>query len=246
MLAALPSGGGVSVKPLTIVSWYWERPGCTSKHSPDHVTVLRNMVRRYLRLAHTFVCITNRPDKIDPSIRTIPLWPDLFESGYCTVRLKAFAPEMRDIIGPRFAWLDLDVVITGDITPLFDCASDFKISGVELREQPYNGSIVLMDAGARPQVFTDFDPQRLAAARAEKNYGGTDQAWIAECLGEWEDIWTKRDGIYNYREHIDPPRPVGSDGILPKNARIVVMNGRFSPACPRCRAKSPWIEEHWR
>jgi hypothetical protein len=234
------------MKKLTMVSWYWEKDGGANKHAPEHVTILRNMVRRHLRLDHEFVCITNRPEKIDPSIRTIPLWEDLLHSGYCTVRLRAFAPEMREIIGPRFAWLDLDVVIVDDITPIFDCASDFKISGVELREQPYNGSIVLMDAGARPQVFSTFDPVRLAAVKAEKNYGGTDQAWIAVCLGEREEIWTKRDGIYNYREHIDPPRPVGNDGALPKNARIVVMNGRFSPASPKCQEKSPWIKEFWR
>lgn len=204
------------------------------------------MVRRHLHIPHEFVCITNCPEEIDSSIRTIPLWDELFDSDYCLVRLKAFAPEMRDIIGPRFAWLDLDVVIVDDITPIFDCVSDFKISGVELREQPYNGSIVLMNAGARAKVWHEFDFGRFKKAKAEKNYGGTDQAWIAVCLGEFEDVWIQRDGVYNYREHIDPARPLGNDGALPKNARIVVMNGRFSPEYAACRTKSPWIKEHWR
>lgn len=231
---------------LRIVSWFWKKNGQCGKHKPEHVTILRNMVRRHLHIPHEFVCITNCPDLIDPSIRTIPLWNDLLHEGYCLVRLRAFTSDMREIIGPRFAWLDLDVVIVDDITPILDCSSDFKISGVELREQPYNGSIVLMDAGAREKVWTEFDPVRLACVKAEKNYGGTDQAWIAVCLGEYEDVWIKRDGIYNYREHIDPARPIGNDGALPKNARIIVMNGRFSPDDPACRLKSPWIEQHWR
>lgn len=231
---------------LRIVSWFWRKHGDARKHKPEHVTILRNMVRRNLRLPHEFVCVTNCPEEIDPSIRTIPLWDDYLHDGYCLVRLRAFSEEMREIIGARFAWLDLDVVIVDDITPIFNCPSEFKISGVELREQPYNGSIVLMDAGARAQVWHEFDPVRFARIKAEKNYGGTDQAWIAVCLGEYEDVWIQRDGIYNYREHIDPPRPLGTDGALPRNARIVVMNGRFSPDDRLCQEKSSWITQFWR
>lgn len=231
---------------LKIVSWFWRKNGSARKHKPEHVTILRNMVARHLHLEHEFVCITNCPEEIDPSIKTIPLWDDLLHDGYCLVRLKAFSEEMEDIIGPRFAWFDLDVVIVDDITPMFVTYAPFKISGVELREQPYNGSIVLMNAGARSQVWHEFDAERLKRVKAEKNYGGTDQAWIAVCLGEREDVWIQRDGVYNYREHIDPPRPLGNDGRLPLNARVVVMNGKFSPADPACQEKSPWILEHWR
>lgn len=233
---------------LKIVSWFWQGRGKArlGGHQPHHVTILRNMVARHLRMPHEFVCITDSPQLIDPSIRTIPLWTDLQDDGYCMRRLRAFAPEMKDMIGPRFAWLDLDVVIVDDITPLFDTDADFKISGVELREQPYNGSIVLMNAGARAQVYTDFDKARFLRVKAEKNYGGSDQAWIAVCLGEREQVWEKRDGIYNYREHIDPPGIIGSNGALPKNARIVVFNGQFSMADPATQKKSPWILEHWR
>lgn len=230
---------------LTVVSWFWTKNGQSAKHRPEAVGILRNMVARNLKIPHRFVCITNCPERIEPGIETIPLWPDLFHTGYCLVRLKAFAPEMAEIIGPRFAWIDLDVVIVDDITPLFTGNEDFKISGVELREQPYNGSIVLMKAGARAQVWSEFDLERFRRVKEEKNYGGTDQAWIAVCLGEREAFWDRRDGVYNYREQIDPPRPVGTDGGLPRNARIIVMNGSFSPDCPKCRAKSPWIAQHY-
>lgn len=231
---------------LTIVCWFWRRNGLSGKHKPEAVTILRNMVRRNLSIPHRFVCITNCPQLIDPSIETIALWNDLFDLGRCFVRLKAFAPEMAEIIGPRFAWIDLDVVVTGDLTPLFSGGEDFKISGVELREQPYNGSLVMMKAGARSQVWTTWDQALYLRVMKEKNYGGTDQGWMAVCLGEHEAVWGRQDGVYNYREQIDPPRIVGTGGALPRNARLVVMNGQFSPDCAVCRAKSPWIAEFYR
>lgn len=204
------------------------------------------MVARNLNIPHEFVCITDDPRGIDDDIRIIPLWTDLRQEGYCMVRLKAFTDEMREIIGPRFAWIDLDVVITDDITPLFDTDVDFKISGVELRAQPYNGSIVLMNAGARAQVFHEYDRERFLRVKAEKTYGGSDQAWMAVCLGENEQVWNEDDGIYNYRDHIDPASPRGTGGPLPDNARVIVFNGRFDPSLPELQAKSPWILEHWR
>jgi len=227
---------------------YWQaNPRFVSnKHKPEHVNILKNSVRRNLRIPHDFFCITDTPDGLDDDIRIIPLWNDLAEQGYCMRRLRAFSEEMKEVIGPRFAWLDLDVVIVDDITPIFDTDADFKISGVELREQPYNGSIVLMDAGARAQVYHDFDRDFYERVKAEKNYGGSDQAWYAVCLGEREQTWQKVDGIYNYREHIAPAPPLGTGGGLPKNARIVVFNGRFSPEWKDIQEKSPWIKEHWR
>lgn len=241
----MKSGPAVRRKPapdFKVVAWKWG-----SMYGPDHVHRLRNMVARHLRLDHEFVLITDNAAGIDPSIRVIPLWNDLKDEGYCMRRLKAFMPEMREIIGPRFVWLDLDIVIVGDVTPLFDCAADFKISGVELRPQPYNGSIVLMNAGARPQVFRDYDRSRHERARTEKRYGGSDQRWIAEILGENEETWTEADGIYNWRDHIAPEPPDGTGGALPENARIIVMNSRiFDPSRADCQAKAPWILDHWK
>lgn len=233
--------------PLVVVSWLWRGVGRKSAlHTAEKVNILRAMVARNLKVPHEFVCVTDMPEGVDRDIRIIPLWRDLRDEGYCMVRLGAFRPEMREIIGPRFVWLDLDIVVTGDLTPLFDTPEDFKISGVELRAQPYNGSIVLMDAGARRQVYDAYDRERFLRVKAEKTYGGTDQAWIAVCLGEKEAVWTEHDGIYNYRDHIHPDPPAGTGGALPENARIISFNGQFDPSMPGLQKKSPWIMDHWR
>ena len=205
------------------------------------------MVRRHLNIPHDFVCITDDPEGLEPDVRVVPLWDDYRYDGYCFVRLKAFTEEMRDIIGPRFVWLDLDVVIVDDITPLLSTDADFKIWGVELRAQPYNGTMVLMNAGARPQVFDEFDIERYRRVLAEKKYGGSDQAWIAICLGEEEDVWTEEDGVYNYRDTISESAPNNTGGSLPENAKIISFNSvLFDPSMPDIQARCPWVVEHWR
>lgn len=243
--------------PLVIAAFKWG-----ARFGADHVHRMRNMLARHLQMPHEFVCITDDPAGIAPDIRIVPLWSELREHGKCTVRLRAFAPDMAEIIGPRFAWIDLDCVLVDDVTAIFDRSEDFVISGVELPPQPYNGSLVMMDAGARREVYDDFDPVRLAAARRRLNYGGSDQAWIAIRLGPDEATWTEADGIYTYRDYIDPAprmptRPLRramegprTGGGLPDRAgpaRMIVFNGaKYDPGLDRCQRLSPWISEHWR
>lgn len=239
---------------LPIVLWKWG-----SKFSVDHVHRARNMLARHLHMPHEVVCVTDDPSGIDNDIRTIPLWSDLRHYGRCLVRLKAFHPSMAEVIGPRFAWMDLDMVITDDVTPIFSRTEDFVISGVELRPQPYNGSLVLMTAGCRERVFRTFNYDHLVRERRRLNYGGSDQAWIAIALGPHEATWTTADGVYTYRDYVDGAtlsrrhsgryvdEPcVPTRGALPSGCRIIVMNGRYDPSHQSCRLRSPWIREYWR
>ena len=103
--------------------------------------------------------------------------------------------------------------------------------------------MVLMDAGCRPQVFDTFDKERWLREKAEKRYGGSDQAWIAICLGENEATWTRDDGLFCYRDDIDAA--TGTHGKLPPGARMIQMNGRFKPERSFVHAKSPWVRQHW-
>lgn len=227
------------------------------------------MVTRHLSLPHRFVIIsddknTRRRFKGEGD-QTIPLWNDLRAEGKCLVRLKVFRPEFGEIIGPRFCWLDLDMVAVDDITPIFSRTEDFIMSGVELRPQPYNGSMLMMNSGCRSRVFDEYDRgQWQANVRGRgKRYGGSDQAWIAVKLGEREATWTREDGVFSYRDDICPRsewayeswkarnlvnalkhEPTG--GPLPAGARIIQCNGPHGPHKPEVQRRSPWIVDHWR
>lgn len=234
---------------LTVVCWKWTpAPGYRSQFGPQTVNVLRSMVRRNYRKPHEFVCVTDDAKGIDPAIRIVPLWND--HSGVpsphgkgnpsCYRRLKAFSPEAASIIGPRFVSLDLDCVITGDMVPVWDIKDDFCIWGDTSPNTPYNGSMFLLTAGSRRQVWEQFDPVNSPRLAIQKGYFGSDQAWIGACLGEHERKWTKADGVYSYRNDV---RIKG--GYLPAAARIVFFHGQFDPWQPEIQRRHPWVRNNW-
>lgn len=226
------------------------RPGYRSLYGPpEPVNVLRRMVARNYRTPHEFFCVTDDATGLDPEVRVIPLW-DTFRSlpsphggnnPSCYVRVPAYGAHMREVIGPRFVLLDIDVVILADMTPVWDRPEDFVIWGDTARGTPYNGSMVLMTAGARRQVFETFDPVESPKRGTALKYIGSDQAWVGACLGPGEKKWTQADGVYSYRNDIQP-----RGGHLPPNARIVIFHGYHDPWAPNVRARHAWVREHYR
>lgn len=234
---------------LDIVTFKWKPPaGYRSTFGPETVNVLRAMVDRHYRQPHRFTCITDDPTGIDADIRIVPMWRDYADlpsphggkNPSCYRRLKLFSAEAAEFIGPRFVAVDLDVVITGDLGPLWDRPEPFVAWG-DTNPQPgshYNGSMLLMTAGARRQVWDRFDPQTSPQLALKGRCWGSDQGWISYCLGPGEARWNKADGVYSYRNHIQ------STGVLPENARVVVFHGSQDPWSPRPQAL-PWVRQHW-
>ena len=208
-----------------------------SRYPVKWVYKLRDGVARHYDKPHRFVCITDEPIA---DVECLPLWPDLAELGGCYRRLKLFDPEMA-LLGDRFVTLDLDAVIVGDLAPLFDRTEDFVINAHAGRLPPhqlYNGSMALMDRGARPQVWQQFDPQTMPRMlQNDHRVIGTDQAWIRTALGDGEARFTASDGVYDVRHS------PGLSRRLPDNARIVFFSGPRDPDTEKSRV--PWIEEHW-
>lgn len=237
-------------EPLRVVCWKWKprpRPGypeppCIVDYGPEHVHTLRNMVARNLDMPHEFVCITDDPEGLDPAIRIVPLWDDCIELGGCYNRLRAFSPEMRETIGPRFVWIDLDCVVVGRLDPLFDRDDDFIVNsykgGPRDPDQRYNGGMVMMDAGARPEVWEQWNGQesieRIRESKITDRTRGSDQGWMRMVLDEDEARWTEADGVYEARQ---------VRGGLPANARIVFFAGRRDPTLSR---NVPWVRKHYR
>ena len=187
---------------LTVCCWKWDvglHPKKRMRFGADHVNRLVSMLRRHLHMDYQIVCITDDAVGIDSSVRIVPLWQDHLLLGGCFVRLKMFAPEMKTLLGDRLCSIDLDTVILEDITPILDCKDEFKIWGETNRRTPYCGSLWVMDAGARAQVWKKFDPAMYPPDDERGNRKrGTDQHVISDILYPHEPMWTKADGIYNF------------------------------------------------
>lgn len=235
--------------PFPFVTFKWRSPiGYRSKFEAFTVNTLESMLKRHYDGPCELVCITDDPVGISPTVRVVELWKDLGDmpsphgNGYpsCYRRLPLFGDRGRDLIGPRFAVLDLDTIICGPIKPIIDAAGPFKIWGDTAKGTPYNGSFYVMDACARRQVWDSFDrvtaPKRSLAA----GYIGSDQGWIACCLGPGEAKFTTHDGIYSYRNHIER-----SGYRLPANARMVMFHGATDPWSPRAKCLG-WVKQHYR
>lgn len=234
--------------PLTIVCWRWTpAPGYRSAYLPQTVNVLRRMVQRHYPTPHRFLCVTDDPAGLDPAIEIVPLWDDFAhvpsphgkKNPSCYRRLRAFSPDIADVFGPRFVSLDLDCVITGDLRPLWERPEAIVMYGDTNPKTHYNGSMLLMTAGARPQVWDRFDPQH--SPQLSKNAGcfGSDQGWISYCLGPGEAKWSRADGVYSFRNDIkqNPDR-------LPANARIVMFHGNEDPWGIQAHGLD-WVRQHW-
>lgn len=226
---------------LQIVLWKWRDPRkrhILFDYSAEAVNRKRDELRRFLDMPYDLVCITDDAAGLASDIRILPLWSEGRALGGCWCRLKAFAPEMRELIGPRFAWIDLDSIVVGPLAPVLqrrEPALFYRSDSVP--GTPYNGSLLLMDAGARAEVWRRFDPATSPARARAAGYEGSDQSWIAYVLGEREPVWTREDGVLHFALDCVPD--------LPAHGRIVFFPGVHKPHMARTREHAPWIDRYY-
>jgi len=235
--------------PVSVVCWRWApRPGYRSTFGPETVNTLRSMVRRHYREDVRFICVTDDAEGLDAGVEVVPDWKDYADlrsphggnNPACYRRLRAFHPDIAEVFGPRFVSMDLDCIATGDLGPIFDRDVDFAMLGDTNPTTHYNGSLLLMNAGARPQVWTQFDPNTSPKESRRAGFFGSDQGWISHCLGGGETKFGRADGIYSFRNDLQDKRG------LPADARLVIFHGRHDPWAPYVQANYLWTGVHYR
>lgn len=248
---------------LTVACFFWvdaaRRMRRTYEVAAEHVRTWDAMVARHLKVPHRRVCITHRPDLVGDFIETVPIDPAKHVPGLCTVKLMVWRPDIASLLGERILVMDVDCVVTGDMGPLVDRSEDvvlwrnpnFEHGG---RRGLYQGSMQLLSAGARPQIWADFDP-RETPSWLNRRFGGGEQAWLSERLdlgfpvASWrwnEATWRETDGVYGAGRLVDGKMGVGVQTALPGNARVVFFPGDRSPHQSEVQAAHPWVKEHYR
>jgi hypothetical protein len=228
---------------LVVATYLWSDPardsqrrGYTFRH--EHVHILKSMVSRHLRRPHRFVCVTD--DKID-GVTTVPLDWRKHVPGTVCLRLMQHNPDWcRANLGERVLSLDLDIVITGSLDHIAA-----RTEPIVLWRNPnyglpgrafYQSSVQLFSAGARPELWSGFDPCETPKFMNWR-FGGKEQAWISERL-EWNEAYfDANSGIYGAGR-------LGSKGVgseLPENACIVSFPGAREPSQPETQLAHPWI-----
>ncbi|MGH7184487.1 MAG: hypothetical protein ACREJN_21285 [Nitrospiraceae bacterium] len=255
------------ITPLTVVLWKWG-----TKYTSEHVNVMFQNLKRYLKVQHHVLCITDDPTGLDNGVWIYPLPCELERMN--SRRLWIFSDEAKRL-GSRILQLDIDQVLTGDITALIDRPEPFVIwksssHGTKLG-YALNPSVLLMNTGKYSLIWEKFVADPAACLMEAYRNGGvaSDQAVITYMLSTSAPMTgytgTDRDYTKSYiaksesegRAQRRPFVPMWDDrdGILsyrdhlqcnpythPEGAKIVSFFGDFDPINYK---HLPWVESYW-
>jgi hypothetical protein len=243
---------------IDVVCWKWKAaPGYRSQFTADSVNVFGRMVRRHYAGPLRLTCITDDPAGITEMDRVLPLWDDFaaMKSPHdiggrinpaCYRRLKQFDAQTGAAIGNRIMSLDLDVVILGNLEPVFDRPEPIVLWGDTNPTTYYNGGMILHTAGEHAFLWDEFKADPLGSVRAaqKSRQWGSDQGWISHRLGPHQARFGPASGVFSYRNDI---RPTGGDyaRALPANARIVFFHGETDPWDDQAQ-RLEWVRDNWR
>lgn len=216
-----------------MMTWLWRQNPPMHGYGSDKVNLWARQIRKHLTISHRLACVTNHPEGIDHGVEIISpptdfnhiridTWAEKRKCPQCYRRLTLFAPDAEQRFGAkRFVSMDLDFIATANLDPLFDHDDDFRILRGSAHGRPFNGSLIQMNAGSRPKVFTEFTAEGAALAR--RKYVGSDQAWLCHALSPKERTWSYKDGAFFYKAS---HRWLGD---VPKGMRIVFFPGFPKP-----------------
>lgn len=235
---------------IHVVTFLWKpKPGYRSLFTFEHVNTMYRMVKRNYPDKMRFHLITDATDRrgLDDNIGVTPLWSDYANVEHphgahnpsCYRRLKLYSDWARQYFGPRIVSIDLDMVITGDLRPLWNRAEPFVFWADQLNPHGrINGAMQLITPGVRDEVWSRFDPTTAQLVGRERGKWGSDQGWLAHMFPEGSHgSFGAADGCFSWRVHCEP-----KGGVLPPGARVVNFHG---PGDPWTLAASiPWIKEH--
>lgn len=212
---------------LRVLTWLWKQQGGRATFTALHVNIWAAMLKRHCALDIELACVTDIPDGIDPSIRIITPpgeWDGLQTSRWkggrpsCYRRIAMFRRDAADIFGERFLCMDLDVVVGENIDAILSRKEDLVLNSPSQSGARwiYNGSMMLLTAGCRPDVYEQFTPTK--AEEASRRFVGSDQAWLAYALGKGEATWTAADGVVRWGQSQKGPMMFFPGNVKPWDA----------------------------
>ena len=227
-----------------------------TKYGPEYVNRLYGMVSRHLRGPFRFVCLTDNSMGVNPDVDCLPLprmelapgadrgWP----------KLTTFKAGLHGLKGTAL-FLDLDVVIVGDITPFFEQPGEFLI--IKDWKRPWritgNSSVYRFRLGAHDDVLQHFVAHQAEVRREHRN----EQEYLSHALHRQGKLaYWPADWCVSYKYHCITrwPSNYWRVPVIPEGARIIVFHGEVNPpdalAGRRNRRlryvrPAPWIATHW-
>jgi len=206
-----------------------------TKYGPEYVNVLESMVRRNVVSApYEFVCFTDDAAGIRPEIGTAPLPCEL---PGMWAKMALYMPEILSIDTERLLFLDLDIVVTGNLDGLMCYESDFAmakdwpsgmLSAEDHRNVYGNTSVVLLKTGAAARLWDAY----RASGFPTHGYGDGDQGWINHTFPGAADLLPEK-MVQSYKMH-------HLEGDTPPSCDIVMFHGT-----PKPHECGGWVKGYW-
>lgn len=240
---------------ITVVTWKWG-----GVFDARYVNTLKSMLDRNLRATHNVVCVTDNWVGIDSGVKIVELPAALSGTPRCLRRLRQYDPDWAARhLGERFYSMDLDVVVTGDVTDIFSRTEKIVGWWVE-HAQLYCGSFVGLDCAALEGMWRAFEADPAAYARAAQH-----AVYPTSRSTAWESApwWGASDQVvlnyYLRRTPVDVGVVRESDGVVPYFGAGYRIKRPMATLAPGVRMvflgssdlpeledrKYPWME-HWR
>ncbi len=229
-----------------------------TKYPADYVNKLRNMVARHLTLAHRFVCLTDDGTGIDPRVEIFPIpkMPiDIDKAGpeRAWTKLATFSPTLYGLEG-KTLFLDLDIIITGNMDDFFNFPADVAIIAEwNPRHGTGNSSVYRFNVGAHPDVLTYFANNFDEIRKKFRN----EQAFLADYLTRKNALsYWPADWCLSFKRHCMHYFPISlfKPPAQPKNAKVVIFHGHPLPTEAiagktgkwyRTARPALWIKDVW-
>lgn len=248
----------MSIVEKNIVTMKWG-----SRYPSSFVNKLYNSVSRNLESDFRFICFTENTEGLNSSIETFPLPSiDMPDDKLLTGwrKLSLFRDDLP--LNGECLFLDLDIVITGDLSRFFS----FQVGKIPIihnwvhwrkslfgkRPEIGNSSVFRWQANKHYHVIEKY--------LAEKDWAlktfSPPQSYLSHCIREhmvyWPDSWVK-----SFKKHCRPIFPLNFllEPKLPKAASIIAFHGKPDPdeVLRGFRGKkihhhvlsAKWIRDHW-
>ena len=228
-------------KPITVVCLRQGDDYCNTIRD-EYVTRLRDAVKVRLQKPHKFICYTDHPT---PGVECRPPLEPTWEGWWG--KLAFFSDFMP---GHRIIYLDLDLVLCGDLGLVADWPQDFGIASDFLQSTP-NSSVFVVDSGSHAEVYEEA--KRLIAGKGVRHRCGikahgtldhrSDQEFIREALNP-RGVWWRQFPMAWF-----PPYKWGGPGgtpittANPFGAIAVLFHG--SPKMHEAACDGTWVREVW-
>jgi hypothetical protein len=234
-----------------------------NKYDSEYVNKLYNMVSRNLSIPFRFICLTDDNSNINPEIEVKPIPKIGFEPfdnmnpwarGNGWLKLTSFINPLYDISG-KILFLDLDIVITGELDEFFKYDFPFTvIREWSMNDGTGNTSVYLFRSGEHSDALDEFKMNYQYYLSQHRN----EQEYITQYLikNKKVDYWPS-EWCVSFKYHcmgrglkswIKKPQ-------IPNGAKIVVFHGEPNPP-DAIIGKSPtwykrvkptkWVNDLWR